>query len=238
MTDETPEAVDFAALHEQIQSHPGMLARRAWDSLVDIHAVMLTNQDELTAFVKAVEENTDDAAHLAGNVGPEEPRRTMFREVIRRLHNYVASVGTLVDHTRILIRKYEGTPTHTEYETRRLDAISNNVVPFVSKLRNYVLHVGVPSIGIQFRVDHGSESVTIFLDRDAALTWKDWPASARAYLESKPSQLSLIEVIEEYAAVIEDLYRWLYDQFPTLHDADIAAVNDLISKQWSFRQSP
>ena len=233
MTADQPETVDFAALHEQIQSHPGTIARRAWDSLVDIHAVMNANQAELLAFIVAVEQDPE-SPRLAGNVGPTEPRRAMFRELIRLLHNYVASVGTLVDHTRNLTRRYEGTDTYTGYETRRLDAISNEVVSFVSKLRNYVLHVGVPAVGIQFRFSDGAQSVVLFFDRDMALAWKDWPKAARSYLEAKPKEFPIVAVIQEYAAVIEGLYRWLYEQFEPLHGDDIAAVNDLIRKQWSF----
>lgn len=238
MTEEAPEPVDFASLHDEIQSHPGMVARRSWDSLVTIHVVMTRNQDELVTFVRAVEGDIRSGATLAGNVGPEEPRQEMFRELIRRLHNYVASVGTLIDHTRNLMRKYEGTPTHSEFETHRLDAINNDVVAFVSKLRNYVLHVGVPSVGIQFSFSNGEEKVTVFLDRDRALEWKDWPKAARSYLNSKAKIISIEDVIEEYADVIEELYRWLYDQFPALHGADIDAVNELISKQWSFQNNP
>ncbi|GAA4110708.1 hypothetical protein GCM10022215_06040 [Nocardioides fonticola] len=234
MTDGTSEPLDFSALYDEIQSHPGMLARRSWDSLLDIHVVMTRNQDELLVFVRAVEADVRNAARLAGNVGSDEPRRDMFRELIRRLHNYVASVGTLIDHTRNLMRKYEGTSTYAEFEARRLAATSNDVVSFVSKLRNYVLHVGVPGVGIQFSVTNGEENVTIFLDRDRALQWKDWPKAARRYLNSKPSKLSVVDVIEEYGGVIEELYRWLYDQFPTLHGEDIAAVNELIRRQRFF----
>jgi hypothetical protein len=230
MDGEATDVPDFRALHEQIQQHPGMLARRSWDALVDVHAAHMTNERELLAFIEAIQQNIDDmAVTMISNVGPQESQRNLFRELLRRLHNYVASAGTLIDHTRNLTRKYEGTPTHEEYVTRLGITTQQKVVPFVSKLRNFVLHVGVPAIGTQVRWDHESgETCLVFIDRDAALEWKDWPVAAREFLQAQPEKVPLTDVIREYGGTIEELYRWLYDQFTTLHGADIAEVNELI----------
>lgn len=213
---------------DQIQTHPGTLARRAWDSLMDIHVVMMTNQGELLRFISEVERPGGLAVTMVSNVGPEEPRRDLFRELVRLLHNYVASAGTLVDHTRNLVRRYEETDTYAEYQLRRGAMVSNEVVPFVSKLRNYVLHVGIPAIGVSHKFQDGAESSTTFIDRDQALEWRDWPQAARRYLESQDTQIALQAVVDEYTTVIEGLYRWLYDQFETLHGEDVAAANRLI----------
>ena len=50
------------------------------------------------------------------------------------------------------------------------------------------------------------------MDRDGALKVKDWPAKARQFLRDQPEQVPLRELIAGYAAELEQLYRWLYEQ--------------------------
>lgn len=232
MSDE-PNEVNFADLHKQIQEHPGMRARRAWDALADVHDVLRANRNELFVFIGAVEQNTNNIGiTMISNVGPEEPRRQLYRELIRLVHNYVASAGTLVDHTRKLMARYEGTPIREEYQSRLAEAMKEDLVRFVPKWRNYVLHFGIPGVGVQMTVERPGEQPTflVFADRDAALRWNNWTVQARRFLENGPKNIPLKDVLFDYARIIDGLYRWLYDQFGLLHGADIAEVNALIER--------
>lgn len=242
MTDDESEIPDYAAIAEQIQQHPGNHAGRSWDSLEHVHSVLTTNERELVALVSAIEQNKNNlATTVVGNMGPQQPRTALFRELLRRLHNYVASAGTLIDHTRNLIETYQGTPTHEQYLERLAAAKRENVLPFVSKLRNYVLHVGIPAIGVQLSMEDGIESCMVYIDRDAALEWRDWPTAARDFLQSQPEKFPLKGVIEAYGEVIKALYDWLYGQYEFLHGDEIADLNELIRRTrppWMDRIDP
>lgn len=231
MTDDESEIPDYEAIAEQISQHPATLAERSWDSLEHVHSVLTVNEHELLKLVSAIEQNQNDLAMtVIGNVGPRQPRTAIFRELLRRLHNYVASAGTLIDHTRNLTRTYEGTSTHEQYLQRLAEAKEKNVLPFISKLRNYVLHVGIPAVGVRVSLKDGVESFMVYIDRDAALEWREWPAAARAFLQAQPEKVSLKDVIEAYGEVIEALYGWLYGQYEDLHGAEIADLNELIRR--------
>lgn len=238
MTDvnESAEWASVRALHDAIQVHPGTLARRAWDALRLVHMAFLGNQAALLALVQAIESNDQDFGYLmAGNVRPEEERQTLYAELFRHLHNYVSSAVTLIDHTRNLTKNYKDTSTHAEYQVRIAAIRAGGLGPFVAKLRVYVVHVGVPSIGTQIRMDRADDgdqvtTITSFIDRDRALDWPDWSADAREYLSAQPEHIPFRDVVTEYGQVVEDLYRWFYDQFPVLHGADIEAANALIKQ--------
>jgi hypothetical protein len=236
MTDGT----DLRALLDEIEGHPGTRARREWDALATVHYVMIGNQAELVGLIRAIEQNQDDLAlTYMGSVGSPKPREALYRELVRLLHNYLAGAVTLVDHTRNLMRRYEGTPAAEEFSRRVAAVRSQGISPFINKLRVYVLHYDVPPIGgtLRFANAHSEMEVTLFLNRDRAMQWPDWPVAARAYLEAQAEQVGLLDLITEYAALIEDLYLWLYDQFPVLHAADIDAVNQLISRTPGYRRS-
>ena len=145
---------------------------------------------------------------------------------------------TFVDHTRNLMRHYEGSATHAEY-VRRLDFVrEQGVTSFVTKLRSYLLRYRLPDVGVSVSFDQANGlTVKSFLNRDRALAWKDWPTLARTYLEQQPELVGLADVIHAYAALIEDLYRWLYEQFPVLHGADVDAVNALIIQTPGWRHA-
>ena len=42
--------------------------------------------------------------------------------------------------------------------------------------------------------------------------------------------IPLRHLVSGYSDLIDELYRWLYEQFPVLHTIDIEAVNALIAK--------
>src|SRR4051794_6169743 len=110
---------ELRELLAKIDAHPGTQARREWDALTYVHAALIGNEHELLAMIDAIENNVDNMGiTMAGNVPPDEPRRALYADLFRRLHNFVASAVTLIDHSRNLMANYMGTPTRTEYDDR------------------------------------------------------------------------------------------------------------------------
>lgn len=203
------ETANLRDLLAAIDSHPGKVARQAWDALRLVHMAFAGNQTEFFALVEAIESNRDDMGiTMASNVPRYAGRRqALYAELFRRLHNYVSSAVTLIDHTRNLTKGYEGTATHAEYLERIALIRAAGLGPFVAKLRVFVVHVGVPAIGTQVQIDNGvGETITSFIDRDSALKWPDWSADARKFLENQPVHVSLRQVITDYGVLVEDLY--------------------------------
>lgn len=172
---------------DEIERHPGTHARRAWDNLLAVHGILHTNQFELRGFINYVEGNVDNTGILmTSNVGDPAPRIRLYHELLRLLHNYLAAVVTLVDHTRNLVRGYEGTAMAEEYEHRLEKVRTAGLSRFMAKFRVYLLHYSLPPIGSQVQVTPDGEKITLFLNRDLAMEWPDWPAAAREFLGVQP----------------------------------------------------
>ena len=69
------------------------------------------------------------------------------RELNRHVHNFVSSSLTLVEHTRVFMRKhYADTVLLVTYEKQVIATFAQSpVAQFVQGLRNYMLHRGLPN---------------------------------------------------------------------------------------------
>lgn len=238
-SDPPQNADEFRRLNEQIEQHPGRVAYERWQSLRRIHGVLLANEAELRTLIDQVENDPRLAIEIVRNIGQTGFKERFWDELIRRAHNYLSAVKMLVDHTRNLMRPYAGQPVADEYARRVAEMIATGRAPFVQKLRDYLIHYSIPPLGIVVQLVSGpGRSSTIYLDRDAALPYEDWPARGREYLRAQERQISLRDLIAAYAADLEQLYRWLFDRFEELHANDIAELNDLIVRLQGAQNTP
>src|SRR5437868_7005962 len=111
------------------------------------------------------------------------------RELNRHVHNFVSSALTLVEHTRVFMRKhYAGTELFATYEKQVIATFAKSpVAQFVQGLRNYMLHRGLPnsSMFMKFATGPGATDGSgtmetgVQYDTASLLDWKDWKPVAR-----------------------------------------------------------
>ncbi len=104
------------------------------------------NAQELIEIARRM--NDPDEGIRLMSVANREAGSQTHREVTRRVHNFVAAALTLVEHTRIFMRKnYSDTPILDRYQTKiDADFKDEPLVQFVQNLRNYILHNGLPRL--------------------------------------------------------------------------------------------
>lgn len=152
------------------------------------------------------------------------------REVGRRLHNFVASALSLVDHTRNASRKFyaDDSARKAEYQ-RRVDEtfVSDPLSQFIKGLRQYCLHYRPPFVGWQMRgTDAGGMEQSFFLNR-ALLHQMEWNATARLFIDATDDQINFLEAIDHYHDKIEDFYIWFEDDVRDLHAEAFTEVKAL-----------
>jgi hypothetical protein len=136
----------------------------------------------------------------------------------------VSSAISLVDHTRPLARFYRHNETFSqEYETRATQVRDSPVAAFLRRLRNYLLHCGMPPTAHSFQFGNESQGgaswdrFEINLSADGLLRWDDWTAGNRDYIASFRPGPPLRKLAEEYFESMANLYEWLYSQRDALH---------------------
>jgi hypothetical protein len=146
-------------------------------------------------------------------------------EVIRYLHNFLASASMLVDFTRNFMKTYSNTKIYTKYQEKiNSDFINDELSNFIKKLRNYILHCGLPSTGMKIDV---SGNTTIFLGRDEMLKWSGWNVQSRKYLESCTEEIRITEFARDYTTKVYDLNQWINKETKKYHANDLEELHRL-----------
>jgi hypothetical protein len=124
-------------------------------------------------------------------------------EVDRLLHNYLAAVGSLRDHTRVLWQKY--LPDDETYAERAGATFAQSgLCLFVQNLRNYTLHSNLPITRGHMSWERGSEITTgVQMNRTNLLKWPKWPSLAKRYLaELQEDGIDLAELVASYTDTV------------------------------------
>ena len=217
---------EVEALRERIAAHPAVAAQARWTNLQQTIGIVFGNGAELKEYIARREATAKPLA-------PHSVEAQVFNtNVLRLLMNFVSSAMTLVDHTRNLLRKYEGGAFWSEYELKKSKMIAAPVTMYVKTLRNYMLHRGNPVVATTFSLDAHERTLRVVVDSKDVLAWDKCPAGAKPYLAEHPV-VQVREAIEEYEELLDNLYRWVLDQYPALHGAEMADFNDLIRRRES-----
>lgn len=166
-----------------------------------------------------------------------EARRQAHRELSRHIHNFVSSALTLVEHTRVFMRKhYAETELLSAYENQvETTFLQSPVAQFVQGLRNYMLHRGLPnsSMFMNFKSNpdsmngSGTMETGVHYDTASLLEWKDWKPLAREYLKSAGEHLDLYDFAQEYLTLVNQFHGWLDATLEHHHLPDLQELAQL-----------
>ncbi len=212
--------------------HPGRVAYIRWQALLRTMDVHARNAGELLGLLHGVATGPAAALELMQNVRPPDVADEINAQIDQRLHNYVASAASLIDHTRNLFKHYEGRHVAAEYESRKDLLAAEPVNGFVRDLRNYALHRSLPWLGHKVSTTGAGQDIAAetYLGTAELRTWDGWKAPAKAFLDEAGDTVALTATIEQHVSLVRGLHEWVLAQFEGLHRADIAGSNALINE--------
>lgn len=222
--------MDYKKAYEEINAHPGKLAHDNWANLkVTYSGIFVVNRSQLLTLLDSPTKSDELIFELIQNVRSQKVKEAFQSEMLRMLHNYIASASSLVDHSRRFVKKYSGSEFGAGYDKKREVVAATGEHCFLKDLRNYLMHVGIPPIGYTIKISKdGKETFIAQLTSSKLLEWDKWSKTARAYIEGSGDHVQLVPLIKSHAAIIDEFYNWIFDQFGKLHGAEIEEVNELI----------
>jgi hypothetical protein len=217
-------------LREEIRRHAGSRAHADWNLLGYMrNAVFVGNYRVLETHLRLDGAPADLHAELVQNVRPPTVREAYTAELLRKLHNYVAANGSLVDQSRRIARRYEGTDFHHEYQSR-VDELRSEPEPgVVLGLRNLVLHRSLPAPGYRWSFGRDQPSdLLVTIEASELLLWDGWTRADREYLNAHLDEgVPLLALVERQHDLVAPIAGWMLDQFGRLHGHEIEEVNRL-----------
>ena len=159
----------------------------------------------------------------------------VMRELIRLLHNFIASAKMLVDHTRAIIDDcYSDTAFIEEYKSEVQKRFVNNpVVGFIEELRNYALHFRLPLTNARFQVTTDpatNEQVAtqaFVLDKSELMQWSNWTSKGRPYLENADKEIVVLELVDQYHQEIRSFHDWMMNRLEEIHTDQMKWLKDM-----------
>ena len=106
--------------------------------------VFMRNNDEL---LRSLEPLVGPMGPIFFSVGQDASLEGLLDDIDHRLHNFLAAVKSLVDHTRVMVQQgySEASPFRDSYEKRKDATFLSPRSQFVQKLRDYTLHRRLPN---------------------------------------------------------------------------------------------
>ncbi len=177
--------------------------------------------------------------------GKKARTEDFLNEVNRLLHNFLASVTSLIDHARELFIQGDDTkdtvlPEYEEEKNRRFE--NNPLAELVKGLSIYYLHVRVPSVSSVRRGTPEWTEFTTELRIDELKKFHNWSSSAKKYLASQTTTINVVDVVQneylprqtkavnvlnavqEYYNMVRDFYMWVGPYQEKIHSQEIARV--------------
>ena len=170
-----------------------------------------------------------EAVRLRG-VGEKPEMRSLLYEIARLLHNFVTSVKSLIEHTRIIYREiYKRGKEFPGYQVE-LDRrfASNPLAQFVEDLRDYCLHYELPTISSVLEFSNLPPTPVfesgIELKIEDLNKYTKWSYLAKEYLSNQNKPIDLMNVTNEYYALVKDFYNWFQSRQREIHSQEFAEV--------------
>lgn len=215
----------------------------AYADYLDRHAlytalvhVFRPNYEHLMEVLDAPSKDPKLALELVQNVRRPDVRNAYEGNLIRSLHNHVASSRTLVDIARRAMRGATG-KVRDEFGRRRDDLGRHGEVHFINGLRNFMLHRTLPVVGHQ--ISFGGEAsqsgsfvarATVSLSTEQLLADDRWSAPARTYLLGLGGEVDLRRTATVHGDLLFDLNAWLHDALAVEAQPGLQALNHLVDE--------
>ena len=152
------------------------------------------------------------------------------RETIRLLHNFVASVKSLVDHTRILYRElYKPGGRFPDYQDEINKRFAQNpLAQFVEDLRDYCLHYKILPIFAErsFTSNTAEPESRIKLNVKTLSEYSSWSPPARQFLSDIKDSIDVKDLIEKYYEMVAGFHQWIQKRQMEIYADEFRRLNE------------
>jgi hypothetical protein len=224
---------DYMKLHERILAHTGLQYLQALQAYSTSKNILSGNAFQLRKVIEVVEDPTQAADLWA--VRNRKRLKDLQSETIRHFHNFLASVKTLVDHTRVMMGEPHIAQAHREeYREKAMQVFGADPLSrFIQDFRNYTLHRGIPITGFEFSWSQGEDVASkVYLDLSQMENWEGWKPLSRDFISNHKPKLAMVTLLDQYELKAKKFHEWFCTQFQKHYEREIDEVLDL-QRQWN-----
>lgn len=231
------KAEEYFDIREKVLNSEAFRVSELLRKLRISQCVVMKNCDELVNGIVHFESD-----YSLWNLENREKRDKAHEELIRVLHNCLASKESFVEHTRRFISGLGNSTLIFEAESQ--GAQFNGLTNLLTALRHEVLHHRLIYPTARHSMSRVSDDSNLFevetkiiLKKtelikviESSKLKKSSEDDAKKYLAVKNENIHLKEVIEEYQKLIQNYYSWLYKRVQELYNNEFEKLQLLLPK--------
>lgn len=128
------------------------------------------------------------------------------------LHNYAASVYTVIKHSQKVVNKFGDDDFSEQYSEELRERNIGKKGAFLQQMRHYMQKRKLPPLELRVTVDKSERgySTGLYLKKDMMISWDGWTNDARDYLETLDDNVPIRQEIEEYQEAVDSFYEWFF----------------------------
>lgn len=237
MLDSNEKATKIRELLRKIESHKGKEILDLTRGLAQTEYIVEHNLAEMKAAIQYYELNY----MTLWNVDNRPQMIAFMREFSRLLHNYLSSVYTLVEHTRVFLAHVKNAILSFEYEKRKQTLLNDEIISFMQKLRVFGQHYGMSMFSASLDLERVSDLqpiLTMNFSKKELLKWNGWSQQAKSYLARQEENIDIKVVTEKYQEEIRGFYKWFHRRLSELYSAEIAQYLAVVGEFQSLSSEP
>ena len=170
------------------------------------------------SFTSAIDELGKQCSDNAGKTPSMIGAILLATSINRHLMNFLSAFRTFLDHTETNLKRRHGTNSErlAAFEAATSNAFDSSIsYRFLSQLRNYVQHCGMPVGKMSIHVDFDEEKnqpvsqyLELLFSRDLLLSnFKGWHKMVMPDLEAMPEYFPIRPHIDDMMVQIDDIQR-------------------------------
>lgn len=204
---------DNRSRHELVEDCYESEGRRIFNDMRSLYTTLqMVNKNYQILVQKRDEFVNNDAKEWMTRLG--EDTQEFFREYLRRLHNYAASVHTLTHHTYTFFDRYENKAPdlHSKYSDELHERDLDVKVNLLKQIRHYTQKNWEPPLAARISpaMEDGEEdTLELYLEKEEMLEWDGWNSETRDFLKGLDDEIYITQLAEEYQNEVNDFYNWL-----------------------------
>jgi len=225
----TQQAEEYLQLKKELDENLGVQYLQRKKTLERSLMLLAGNFKELATLVDFIE-NPEIYLKLEIN-----EKTDLQPEIIRFLHNYLASAKSLVDHTRGYVKKWHDKDDFDKkYQDKvKLFFAENSASKMIQDLRNYLLHRGLPPSTIRetFNIEtRDPPEIKVLFNKKNLEEWKGWTSKSKEYMGRFERDIELKKLVSEYQEILTDFYSWFNIEIDLFHKEELILFDNIKEK--------
>lgn len=193
---------------EELKQHPANEIFRKYKRLDASIYIFNRNYFQLKKYIEFYK-SEKECFNIIGD-GTSENYWKYLMEVTRLLHNYVASVHSLIDHTRVYCNnEYLKKGLFLDYSNKvEMTFKNNSCAVFIKELRQYIQHYSIPDVFIKVVLRINNVDVRLKLNSKTLMAYTRWHKLSKEYIRIQEENVDLENAIDEYRNIVIEFYNW------------------------------